>query len=168
VSEDIDYPDLLRRATLGLVREVLTRVESEGLPGEHHFYLSFATAAPGVEISPSLRGEFPETMTIVLQNQFWELVVEEEAFAVTLRFGGDYQRLRVPWEALTSFLDPSVPFGLDFTQFAVTGAEEGAGPLAGEPASAEPASAEPAAADGGEGSGGDVLPFRRPPSPDGA
>jgi len=163
VSEEIDYPDLLRRATLGLVREVLTRVEAEGLPGEHHFYLSFATGAPGVEIAPSLHGEYPETMTIVLQNQFWELVVEDDAFAVTLRFGGDYQRLRVPWEALTSFLDPSVPFGLDFTQFAVTGAEDGAAPKAEEPAAPEPAPVE-----GSEETGGDVLPFRRPPSPNGA
>ncbi|HSM13907.1 MAG TPA: ClpXP protease specificity-enhancing factor SspB [Thermoanaerobaculia bacterium] len=163
MSEGIDYPDLLRRATLGLVREVLTRVEAEGLPGEHHFYLSFATGAPGVEIAPALRGEFPETMTIVLQNQFWELVVEDDAFSVTLRFGGDYQRLKVPWEALTSFLDPSIPFGLDFTQFAVSGAEPGSAAVEAEP----PAGAEETA-EGGDATGADVLPFRRPPSSEGA
>jgi len=158
VSRAIDYPDLLRRATLGLVREVLERTASDGLPGEHHFFLTFRTTGAGVEIPGRLLAQYPETLTIVLQNQFWDLAVEEDGFAVTLRFGGDYERLRVPFAALTAFLDPSVPFGLDFTQF-VAAQEEDARESAGE------AAASPGGADGSSGPGpaaeGDVLPFRR-------
>lgn len=118
MSDAIDYPLLLRRATLGVVRAVLERTAAEGLDGDHHFFLTFRTADDGVEIPPALRSRYPESMTVVLQHQFAELAVDEEAFGVTLRFGGAWERIRVPFEALVSFLDPSVPFGLDFTQFA--------------------------------------------------
>jgi hypothetical protein len=161
VSAGIDYPDILRRATLGLVREVLERAAAEGLPGEHHFFLSFQTGHPGVRLPADLRQRFPETMTVVLQHQFWDLVIEPEAFEVTLRFGGSDERLRVPFDALTAFLDPSVPFGLDFTQFVAAdatggGAGEAAPATAGD-SPPDPTAAQPA---GGE-RGGDVLPFRR-------
>lgn len=132
MSRALDYPALLREATIGLVREVLARTAADGLPGDHHFFLTFRTTEPGVEIPPNLLAQYPETLTIVLQNQFWDLEVGDDAFEVTLRFGGDYDRLRVSWSALTAFLDPSVPFGLDFTQFAVAQAldaeEEGGAP----------------------------------------
>jgi len=161
--DGIDYPRLLREATSGMVRDLLTRVASEGLPGEHHFYLSFNTRDPGVELTPALASRFPETMTVVIQHQWADLVVDEEGFAVTLRFGGIWERLRVPFTALTSFLDPSVPFGLDFTQFAVA---EGIEP---EPPASPPDGIEPppetvdqeeaqGAAD--ETKPADVLPFR--------
>jgi len=156
VNESIDYAALLRRAVLGLVREVLIGVESRGLPGEHHLYLTFQTEASGVEIPAVLRRQYPETMTIVLQNQFWDLVVEPDAFAVTLRFAGEHSRLRIPFEALTGFLDPSVPFGLDLARFsAVALGEVGAGGR--DDASAQ--ATEGRANEPGEG-GGDVLPFR--------
>jgi hypothetical protein len=171
VTEGIDYPGLLRRATLRLVREALELAASEGLPGEHHFFLTFRTGEPGVELPPSLASQYPDTMTIVLQHQFWNLDVGDEGFAVTLRFGGRHERLRIPWDALTAFLDPSVPFGLDFTQFAAAQAADAASvPRAAGPRPApEPAAAEPdegeAPGDGTAERPGDVLPFRRPPGP---
>jgi uncharacterized protein len=169
VSERIEYPRLLREATLGLVRRLLVRVASDGLPGEHHFYLTFDTRAPGVELAPSLASRYPESMTIVLQNQWADLEVDDAAFAVTLRFGGVWERLRVPFSALTSFLDPSVPFGLDFTQFAIAEAAdseaaelESAAPAAGgELAAGEAeAAAPPTGEAGGEARGAEILPFR--------
>ena len=166
MSDRFDYPALLRRATTGVVREVLTETAAGGLPGEHHFYLTFRTGDEGVSIPPALRARYPETMTIVLQHQFAELVVDDEAFAVTLRFGGAWERIRVPFAALASFLDPSVPFGLDFTQFGNALANGIPAEVEGEPAATGPVSAPPAA--GSEGAAGadgerngDLLPFRR-------
>src|SRR5690606_23731223 len=86
VSRALDYPALLREATIGLVREVLARTAADGLPGDHHFSLTFRTTEPGVEIPPNLLAQYPETLTIVLQNQFWDLEVGDDAFEVTLRF----------------------------------------------------------------------------------
>ena len=126
MSEGYDYPALLRAATAAVVREVLERAAHEGLPGEHHFYLTFATRAPGVELSANLASRYPETMSVVLQHQYEDLRVDDESFTVTLRFGGSWERLRVPFTALTSFLDPSVPFGLDFTQFSAAEEADGA------------------------------------------
>lgn len=107
-----DYPALLRGAILEVVRGVLGRVADEGLPGEHHFYLTFATSAPGVQIPPLQRQQYPEEMTIVLQNQFSNLVVDDEGFTVTLRFSGRPERLKVSWPSLRLFADPSVGFAL--------------------------------------------------------
>lgn len=111
VEEGFDYPLLVREALRGVVARALARVESEGLPGAHHFYLSFDTRAPGVMVPPGLRHRYPEEMTIILQNQFWGLRVDAEAFEVTLRFGGHPEKLRVPLSALTAFVDPSAAFG---------------------------------------------------------
>lgn len=107
----IDYPALMRGALLDVVRRVLERAAEEGLPGEHHFYLTFGTADEGVDIPAALRKRFPEEMTIVLQHQYWDLAVDEAGFAVTLRFAGRKERLVVPWGALRAFADPSVEFG---------------------------------------------------------
>lgn len=111
VEEGFDYPLLVREALRGVVARVLSRVESEGLPGAHHFYLSFDTRAPGVVVPPGLRHRYPEEMTIILQHQFWGLRVDADAFEVTVRFAGHPEKLRVPLAALTAFADPSAAFG---------------------------------------------------------
>lgn len=162
MNTSFDYPRLLGRATLGLVKEVLARVAESGLPGEHHFYLTFETGADGVELSDSLRSRYPETMTVVLQHQYTDLIVTEEGFGVTLRFGGSWEQLWVPFEALTAFLDPSVPFGLDFAQFAALdeGADAGAEADEGTAGPGGSREVEPDRAAPEAGSGGDLLPFR--------
>ena len=112
----IDYQQLAREALRDVVRRVLIRTAEEGLPGDHHFYLTFDTNHPGVELSVSARNVYPQEMTIVLQHQFWDLVVDDESFAVTLRFGGVKQRVVVPFEALRTFVDPAAEFGLNLEQ----------------------------------------------------
>ena len=107
----IDYAGLMRSALLGVVREVLVRTAADGLPGDHHLYLTFGTADEGVELPARLRKQFPDEMTIVLQHQFWGLAPDESGFAVTLRFGGTRERLFVPWPSLRAFADPSVELG---------------------------------------------------------
>ena len=171
MSDGFDYPALLREATLGVVRGALERAAEAGLPGEHHFYLTFRTGDPGVEVPASFRARYPDTMTIVLQHQYEALAVDPDGFAVTLRFGAAWERLRVPYSALTAFLDPSVPFGLDFTQFGVPEPSEGApsspvpelGPVADPVDLGDPGgTGDPPAPEGSDPRGGDLLPFRRP------
>lgn len=107
--------DLLAQAALrGVLRTVLADAAKKGLPGEHHFKITFSTAAPGVRLSDRMRAQYPEAMTIVLQHQFWDLVVGEEAFEVGLSFGGVPERIAVPFDAVTAFFDPAVQFGLQF------------------------------------------------------
>lgn len=117
-ADHIDYQKLLqeslREALRGAVRKILALVAEEGLPGEHFFYIGFRTDRPGVQIPRFLRDQYPEEMTVVLQNQFWDLDVEDESFSVTLAFGGTHQRLTIPFHALTAFADPSAEFGLRF------------------------------------------------------
>jgi uncharacterized protein len=121
----IRYDILAQEALRGLVRTVLADTAAKGLPGEHHFFITFDTSVEGVRISPRLRAQHPITMTIVLQHQFWDLTVTDEAFEVGLSFNGIPEMLRVPWAAITDFVDPSVEFGL---KFAVIGeAEKSAG-----------------------------------------
>ena len=148
----IDYPRRVQAALLRVVQEVLAEVARDGLPGEHHFFLTFRTQAPGVAIPASLLAQHGEQMTIVLQNQFWALEVGEESFSVTLRFSGQPTRLSIPFAALTAFVDPHASFGLSFTP---EGAEEppAEAPQA-EAAQPEPASPLP--------DGGNVVAFRRP------
>lgn len=110
--DKIDYPALLQQAMRDIVRRVLEQVAEHGLPGEHHFYIGFRTDAPGVDIPRMLHDQYPQEMTIILQNQFWGLEVTPEAFSVVLSFGGSRQRLLVPFAALTAFADPAVDFGL--------------------------------------------------------
>ncbi len=115
-TEDlIRYDVMVQEALLGVVRKVLQDAARFGLPGEHHFYVTFRSQAPGVKISARLREKYPDEMTIVLQHQFWDLVVGEAHFEVGLSFGGVPEKLSVPYEALTGFYDPSVQFGLKFT-----------------------------------------------------
>jgi hypothetical protein len=108
----IEYNRLVQHAMRGLLRSVLARVASEGLPGAHHFFITFATSEGGVKMPLALRRKYPEEMTIVLQNQFEDLEVDEAAFSVTVRFGGAPTRLIVPFESVVAFVDPSVSFGV--------------------------------------------------------
>jgi uncharacterized protein len=113
-GDGLDYARLVREALRDVARQALRLAASEGLPGEHHFYLTFRTSHPGVAISPGLHARHPDQMTIVLEHQFWDLAVGEEAFSVTLRFGGTPERLHVPFAALVAFADPAAQFGLRF------------------------------------------------------
>ncbi|MFN3854983.1 MAG: SspB family protein [Phreatobacter sp.] len=116
----IRYDILAQEALRGVVRRVLADVARDGLPGEHHFYITFDTRAAGVRLSHRMREKYPEDMTIVLQHQFWDLVVTEHSFEVGLAFGGIPERLLVPFEAVKGFFDPSVQFGLQFEVAATT------------------------------------------------
>ncbi|HEY8380673.1 MAG TPA: ClpXP protease specificity-enhancing factor SspB [Microvirga sp.] len=139
----IRYDLLVQDALKGVVRKVLIDAGRDGLPGEHHFYVSFRTDFPGVRLSNRLRDKYPQEMTIVLQHQFWDLGITEHTFEVGLSFSGVPERLLIPFDALTGFFDPSVQFGL---KFEVTGNEE---PAAAEPAPA-PAQPRPARGAGSE------------------
>jgi uncharacterized protein len=113
-TDHIRYDVLARDALRGVLRRVLTDAAEHGLPGDHHFYITFLSTADGVKLSPRLLAQYPEEMTIILQHQFWDLVVTEERFEVGLSFGGVPERLVVPFASIKSFLDPSVKFGLQF------------------------------------------------------
>jgi hypothetical protein len=110
----IRYDLLAQDALRGVVRKVLADVAKNGLPGEHHFFVAFDTRADGVKLSDRLRKQYPEEMTIVLQHQFWDLIVGDKSFEVGLSFKGVPERLTVPFEAIKGFFDPSVQFGLQF------------------------------------------------------
>ena len=113
-TDHIRYDVLAREALRAVLRKVLSDAAAHGLPGEHHFYVTFRTDYPGVVMPPRLRTRYPQEMTIVLQHQFWDLVVHEDRFEVGLSFGGVPERLAVPFSAIKSFFDPSVQFGLQF------------------------------------------------------
>ena len=109
------YEAMAQDALRGVVKAALKRAAApEGLPGAHHFYVTFKTDAPGVEGPPDLLGKYPDEMTIVLQHQYWDLAPGETSFQVTLQFGGQPKRLSVPYAAVTRFFDPSVQFMLQF------------------------------------------------------
>jgi hypothetical protein len=113
-TDHIRYDVLARDSLRGVLRQVLTDAAEHGLPGDHHFYITFLSKAEGVKISSRLLSQYPEEMTIILQHQFWDLVVTPDRFEVGLSFGGVPERLVVPFSAIKSFLDPSVQFGLQF------------------------------------------------------
>jgi hypothetical protein len=113
-TDHIRYDVLVQDALRGVLRRVLTDAAAQGLPGEHHFFITFLSKAEGVKLSPRLLAQYPEEMTIILQHQFWDLVVSEDRFEVGLSFGGIPERLVVPFNAIKSFFDPSVQFGLQF------------------------------------------------------
>lgn len=110
----IRYDVLTRDALRGVLRQVLVDAAANGLPGEHHFYITFLSTAEGVKISPRLLSQYPQEMTIILQHQFWDLLVTEDRFEVGLSFGGIPERLVIPFSAISRFFDPSVQFGLQF------------------------------------------------------
>jgi len=113
-KDQMEYNKMVETSLRGVVRQVLQQTTEDGLHGDHHFYLTFRTDLPGVEIPDYLRERFKEEMTIVIQHQFWDLVADERHFALTLSFNGKPENLSVPFSALTGFFDPSVQFGLQF------------------------------------------------------
>jgi uncharacterized protein len=113
-TDHIRYDVLARDALRGVLRRVLTDAAAHGLPGEHHFFITFLSKAEGVKLSPRLLAQYPDEMTIILQHQFWDLAVSDDRFEVGLSFGGVPERLVVPFHAIKSFFDPSVQFGLQF------------------------------------------------------
>jgi hypothetical protein len=116
MADQIRYDLLTQQALRGVVRSVLTDAAKKGLPGEHHFYIAFDTQAEGVRLSERLRAQYPEEMTIILQHQFWDLLVGEHGFEIGLSFGGIPEKLAIPFEAINGFFDPSVQFGLQFEE----------------------------------------------------
>jgi hypothetical protein len=113
-TDHIRYDVLAREAMRGVLKRVMADAAKQGLLGEHHFYITFLTQAEGVKLSPRLMAQYPVEMTVILQHQFWDLIVTDERFEVGLSFGGVPERLIVPFNSIKSFLDPSVQFGLQF------------------------------------------------------
>jgi uncharacterized protein len=137
--DHIRYDLLTQQALRAVVRRVLADVAKTGsLPGEHHFYVTFDTRAPGVKLSARMREQYPEEMTIVLQHQFWDLAVSDTHFEVALSFNGVSEKLSVPLEAIKGFFDPSVQFGLQFETLTEGAAEK----KPGEKAALAPVAAE--------------------------
>jgi hypothetical protein len=148
------------------VRTVLADAAKNGLPGEHHFKITFNTTLPGVRLSDRMRGQYPEAMTIVLQHQFWDLSVGDDGFEVGLSFGGMPERLAVPFDAVTAFFDPAVQFGFQFETIEAETAEKPPAQATGRAVEPEalPVPAKPAAGpDGGSGggTGGEVVRLDR-------
>ncbi len=138
-TDHIRYDVLARDALRGVLRRVLTDAAENGLPGDHHFFITFLSTAEGVKLSPRLLAQYPEEMTVILQHQFWDLTVTEDRFEVGLSFGGIAERLVVPFNSIKSFFDPSVQFGLQFEP-----ADAPAANLPAVPAPAAPAVPTPA------------------------
>ncbi len=138
MTEDLmRYDQLAQNALRGVVREALRKVERTGLPGEHHFYIAFHTRHPGVDIGERLAARYPREMTVVLQHQYWNLVVSEDRFQVELSFDNIPEKLMVPFSAVKGFLDPSVQFGLQFEVVNVEAMPEAENTAAAKPVTAE-------------------------------
>lgn len=114
MTRSIDYGFLMHRAMRGLIQQVLRDVAEGGLPGAHHFFITFDTRAEGVEMADWLRARYPEEMTIVIQHWFDNLQVRDEDFGITLNFGNNPEPMVIPYDAISTFVDPSVEFGLRF------------------------------------------------------
>jgi hypothetical protein len=136
-TDHIRYDVLAHDAMRGVLRRVLSDAAEHGLPGEHHFYITFRSTADGVKLSPRLLTQYPEEMTVILQHQFWDLVVSDDRFEVGLSFGGIPERLVVPFHAIKSFIDPSVQFSVGFE--ATEAAADAPDTAAAPPAPAVPA-----------------------------
>lgn len=113
-TDGFNYEEMVEDALRGVLRRALEKTAAEGLPGEHHFYITFSTGAPGVSIPERLKAQHPETMTIVLQHQFYDLGVTDDEFTVTLSFNSKLEKLDIPFRAVTAFADPYAKFGLQF------------------------------------------------------
>ena len=114
MTRTIDYGNLMHRAMRSLIQEVLNRIAKDGLPGEHHFFITFDTMHPDVEIADWLSDRYPGEMTVVIQHWFDNLEVTNEGFAITLNFGDSPEPLYIPYDSIKTFVDPSVEFGLRF------------------------------------------------------
>jgi hypothetical protein len=145
-TDYIRYDLLVQDALRSVVRKVLTEAARTGLPGEHHFNISFKTQAPGVVIPASVRQRYPDEMAIILQHEFWDLAVTSEAFEVSLNFSRKPERLTIPFDSITGFSDPSVPFGFKLEPKVQNEAKALPGTGAPKPASEAPAAKTPRAA----------------------
>jgi hypothetical protein len=144
--DEMHYEQLAQDALRGVIRAALERAAMpEGIPGAHHFYVTFKTRAPGVSVPPDIMAKYPDEMTVVLQHQYWDLKVEPNRFSVMLKFGGMPKVLAMPYTAVTRFYDPSVQFLLQFEAPATV--EE----IAAEVAEAAPASLAPSDTGGDDG-----------------
>jgi uncharacterized protein len=114
VKDLLRYDKMVESALRGVVREALARTAASGLPGAHHFYITFRTRFSGLAIPDYLSQQYPDEMTVVLEHQFWDLEVSEQCFSVTLSFQNRPERLTIPFDAITAFADPAVKFGLQF------------------------------------------------------
>ncbi|WP_112873646.1 SspB family protein [Paracoccus endophyticus] len=141
MAREIDYGGMMHRAMQGLIADVLRGVAEEGLPGEHHFFITFDTRDEGVQMADWLRERYPEEMTIVIQHWFENLTVTHEAFTVTLNFGNAPEPLYIPFDSVRTFVDPSVEFGLRFETQESADDEDESGPDAA-PADTPPGGAE--------------------------
>lgn len=114
MAQGFNYGQLLNKAFLAMIADVLSQVAKDGLPGKHHFYITFDTTHPGVDMAPSLRERYPETMMIVIQEWYADLVVLKDRFSITLNFGNVPEPIVIPFDAITIFADPSVSWGMRF------------------------------------------------------
>ena len=124
MARSIDYGNLMHRAMRGLIQTVLADVATNGLPGAHHFFITFDTTHPDVEIADWLRDRYPTEMTVVLQHWFENLEVEDDLFRITLNFGNQPEPMVIPFDAVRTFVDPSVEFGLRFESQSDDGEDE--------------------------------------------
>ena len=114
MTDTLDYGSLMHRAMRGLIFNVLEQVRDHGLPGNHHFFITFDTTHPDVQLADWLKDRYPEEMTVVIQHWFDNLVVREDGFSITLNFGDQPEPIQIPFDAIQTFVDPSVEFGLRF------------------------------------------------------
>ncbi|MEE9453889.1 MAG: ClpXP protease specificity-enhancing factor SspB [Paracoccaceae bacterium] len=114
MSDTINYGEMMQQAMQGLVKTVLTRVADKGLPGKHHFFITFNTQHPGVDMAAWLKNDYPQEITVVMQDWFADLAVMEDRFTITLNFGDNPEPMVIPFDAIKTFVDPSVEFGLRF------------------------------------------------------
>ena len=114
MADEIDYGNLMHNAMRSLIQDVLTEVKKNGLPGEHHFFITFDTNHAGVEMASWLKDRYPKEITVVMQHWYDDLEVKDDGFSVTLNFGDTPEHLVIPYEAILTFVDPSVEFGLRF------------------------------------------------------
>ena len=114
MTDSIDYGHLMHNAMRGLIKNVLEDVKTHGLPGEHHFFITFDTTHPDVQVADWLRERYPAEMTVVVQHWFDDLEIRDDGFSITLNFGDAPEPLNIPFDALRTFVDPSVEFGLQF------------------------------------------------------
>lgn len=160
--EELRYDKMVEEALRGVVRDSLVFAAEHGLPGEHHFYVTFRPHHPDVEMSDHLKARHPDEMTIVLQHQFWDLDVDEDGFSVTLSFSGKPERMVIPFSAVTGFADPSAKFGLQFQ--AIPGDDDDDDDMEIDEFDPQPRSSAPTGADdkaetppAGEGGDGNVV-----------
>jgi uncharacterized protein len=161
IYDSLPYDQWIEEALRGVIRQAIEHTAEHGLPGDHHFYVTFRTDCEGVEMAPELRAAHPEEMTIVLQHQFWDLEVDGASFAVKLKFHGKTYRLQVPIAAVTAFGDPSVNFGLQLKRIVVgengDDSEVGTTPVHGGPKATAGQDANALARDGDKTGTGEVV-----------